>query len=286
MTLSPAGWFGFSPCRLDQPLGTDGELPRLVVGEIFADTAGSNAGRVWVLRLNATGSVVHTQAIANGVGGMAPATLSSFDFLGVSASTDSGDIDGDGLNDVVAGARGTNAGGAGFGAVYVLYMQADDTARNVVRISRASGEGWDNLPVSLVGLGQGIAGIPPRSGTNPVDMVVSTFTDTKAVVLFRLAANGSVLGVPEVIADGREGVASGSISGSGGFGDAVYSMGDLDGDGVYEISVGDNGDNEAGSNAGAVYLFFLNAGSEADAVKSLMKIMPTTGGLDGVAAGD
>jgi len=57
----------------------------------------------------------------------------------------------------------------------------------------------------------------------------------------------------------------------------------MDGDGVYDISVGGGQDDEAGSNSGAVYILFLNAGNSTDAVKSFLKILPTTGGLNGVA---
>jgi len=88
-------------------MGDDGHLPRLVVGEPLANAGSvSNAGRVWVLRLNVTGEVLHAQAIADGVGGLPTGTLSISFFFGFSVSGDCGDIDGDGTNDLLAAAMG------------------------------------------------------------------------------------------------------------------------------------------------------------------------------------
>ena len=92
-----------------------------------------------------------------------------------------------------------------------------------------------------------------------------------------------MIGVPDVIRDGTEGVASGALAGGSGFGSSLYALGDLDGDGQDDLSTGDQSDDDAGSNSGAVYILFLNPGSEADAVKSFLKITPATSGLSGVA---
>jgi len=234
-----------------------------------------------VLRLNVTGKVLHTQAITNGVGGLPSGTNSANDFFGISLSTDGGDIDSDGLNDLLVSASGSDAAGTDRGALYVLFMQADDTVRTFTRISQATGEGLDNSPLAHSFLGDGLAAIPPRSPGNPIDVAISTTQVVNAVVLFRLASNGTVIGIPEVIADGREGVTS--LPTNELFGQQVYPLGDLDGDGEADISVGNALDSESGANSGAVYILFLNPGNSTDAVKSLLKITPATSGLSGVA---
>jgi len=166
------GWLGSYPCRLDQPSGDDGHLPRLVVGEILGDVGTINTGRIWVLRLNVTGMVLHTQAIANGVGGLPFGTLGFDDFFGMSVSTDGGDIDRDGYNDILAAARGQDPGGDDLSALYVLFMHANDTVRTFTRISQAVGGGLVGLPSTVSFLGRGMAAIPPRSPGNPVDVAI------------------------------------------------------------------------------------------------------------------
>ena len=256
-----------------------------MVGEQLADVGSTNAGRIWVLRLNVTGKVLHTQAITNGVGGMPSSTVGTDAYFGRSVSTDCGDIDGDGYNDVMAAAYFQDFGVTDGGSLYVLFMQADDTIRGFTRISQADGEGLDSLPVAVKEIGIGLALIPPRTvgdWDNPVDVAASSMNN-RAVILFRLSVNGTVMGTPAVIQDGREGLPSGSLSSGDEFGRSTYPMGDLDGDGVAEISVGATSDDEAGSNSGAVYILFLNAGNSTDAVKSFLKITPATGGLTGIA---
>jgi len=135
--------FGFSPTRLDQPSGDDGHLPRLVVGEPVSN---QGTGRIWVLRLNVMGEVLHTQPIADGVGGLPSGTLTDSDGFGVVVSSHSGDLDRDGFNDVLVTATGNDKILGYRGALYVLFMQADDTVRTYTRISQAAGEGLDGLP--------------------------------------------------------------------------------------------------------------------------------------------
>ena len=146
LSLGTNGWFGTDPKRLDQPSGDDGHLPRLVVGEVLANAPSFDTGRIWVLRLNVTGKVLHTQAIADGVGGLPSGTLTDSDGFGVVVSSHSGDLDRDGFNDVLVTATGNDKILGYRGALYVLFMQADDTVRTYTRISQAAGEGLDGLP--------------------------------------------------------------------------------------------------------------------------------------------
>jgi len=134
-----------------------------------------------------------------------------------------------------------------------------------------------------------MAVIPPRTPGNVADVVLSRMLGgTETVILFRLASNGTVLGVPKTLADGLEGIPAGTVGFGTKFGSSLQSLGDLDGDGVYDVSIGamddvDASDDEVEMTSGAVYILFLNPGNEADAVKSFLKITPFTGGLSRVA---
>ena len=130
-----------------------------------------------MFRLFPNGTVSHSQAIGENEGGLPAGTLEDSDRLGRAVSTECGDIDSDGFNDVLVPAMLSDAGGisgSDLGALYVLFMQADDTVRTFTRISQAAGEGLDNLPVSLTQIGWGIGAIPPRSSGNPVDVLLGT----------------------------------------------------------------------------------------------------------------
>jgi len=97
------------------------------------------------MRLHSNATVAHSRRIFNGEGGLPAGVISSSDLFGVGSDAGIGDVDGDGFNDIITGAPGTNAGGSGNGAVFVLFMRSDDTVRDYTRISRAAGEGLDGI---------------------------------------------------------------------------------------------------------------------------------------------
>src|SRR6185369_10597171 len=103
-----------------------------------------------------------------------------------------GDIDGDGVVDLAVGAKRDSVGNtiASHGAVYILNLKTDGTAKSSTRISAGAG-------------------------------------------------GGPTLGVLSY------------------FGNAVASLGDLNGDGVTDIGVGVTGDNTGGAGRGAMYVLYM-----------------------------
>ncbi|MCH7868994.1 MAG: FG-GAP repeat protein [Myxococcales bacterium] len=65
---------------------------------------------------------------------------------------------------------------------------------------------------------------------------------------------------------------------SDGFGNGVTGLGDLDGDGVEDVAVAASGDDDGGTDRGAVWILFLNTDGT---VKSQQKISDTQGGFTG-----
>ena len=61
------------------------------------------------------------------------------------------------------------------------------------------------------------------------------------------------------------------------FGHSVEGIGDLNGDGVNDLAIGANQDDDGGENKGAIYIFFLN---EDDSIQSIQKISEEEGGFD------
>ncbi len=133
--------FGFSLGSLGN-LDSD-DTHELVVGTVLDDDGGgtnSNRGAVWILSLKSDGTVADEQKISSTAGSFG-GSLSDGDRLGNSLAQ-AGDLNSDGVSDLIVGAIGTDDGGTDFGAVWVLYLSADGTVANQQKISSTNG-GFD-----------------------------------------------------------------------------------------------------------------------------------------------
>jgi len=111
--------FGASVCSMDD---LDGDSVReLAVGANRDDDGGifSNTGAVWILFPDTAGKIKGHQKISRTQGGFSD-SLDNNDNLGVSVSC-VGDLDGDGYNEIVAGANGDDDGGNSCGAIWILF---------------------------------------------------------------------------------------------------------------------------------------------------------------------
>lgn len=235
-----------------------------------------------MFRINSDATVNHTQVISNGVGGLPPGTTSLGDRFGIRISGYVGDVDDDGLNDVLVADRSADAGGTDFGALFVLFMKGDDTVRGINRISQATGEGLDAIAGSPVGLGLALCVLPPASPSGNVADVMLGSASNQVLLLFPLDLEGQVGGVVRTIADGQGGLPSGSIATSSGFGVSAAAIGDADGDGVTDVAVGANADDTGGTISGAVYILYMAAPNTTGPVRDYTKLTRLTNGLGGV----
>jgi hypothetical protein len=95
------------------------------------------AGAVWILFLNRDGTVKNLQKISASHGGFS-GSLAIADGFG-SSLTCPGDLDGDGIPDMAAGATGDDDGGAERGAVWILYLNSDGSVKYHQKISDTEG---------------------------------------------------------------------------------------------------------------------------------------------------
>ncbi|MCH8153535.1 MAG: FG-GAP repeat protein [Planctomycetes bacterium] len=109
----------------------------LGVGAFFDDDGGGNRGAVWILFLNANGTVKSHQKISDTEGGFT-GTLNDGDQFGVSVAS-LGDLNGGGTNDLAVGAIWDDDGGNNRGAVWVLFLNPDGTVKSHQKISSTEG---------------------------------------------------------------------------------------------------------------------------------------------------
>jgi FG-GAP repeat len=258
----------------------DGDgIPDLAVGAVLDDDGFTDAGAVWILFLNLDGSVKSYKKIANNTNGFGN-ELGAADVFG-NAIESVGDLDGDGIIDLAVGAMYDDDGGSARGAIYILFMNTDGTVSTYQKISDTSG-GFGGTLATYDFFGTSIANLGDLDGDGINDLAVGAFGDDDggsgrgAVWILFMNVDGTVKSEIE-ISDGNGGFPTDSLDNDDRFGFGVETIGDLDSDGVIDIIVGAIYDDDGNTNAGALWVLFLNSDGT---VKATQKISSTAGDLN------
>ena len=271
-TLAAGDQFGVSVAAPGDVNG-DG-VEDLAVGARYDSEAGENRGAVWILLLNADGTVDGEIKIDDGDAGL---QLSNGDKFGQEVA--SGDVDGDGATELLVGATGTNDGE---GAVWILSF--DDTG-SVASASRIDGDSPGIALENSDDFGFSIASLGPLSSAGKPAVAVGAFrdddgnTNAGALWIVTLNADGTVAGTQKISA--AAGGFSGALALEDRFGSAAANLGDLNGNGVPDVAVGAYLDDDGSPNAGALWILYLDADGT---VASHKKISATAGGFGGTLA--
>ncbi len=141
----------------------------LAVGAWQDDDGGSSRGAVWILFLNPDGTVKSHQKISDTEGGFTGG-LDDSDFFGFSAAS-LGDLDGDGVGDLVVGAIDDDDGGANRGAVWVLFLNTDGTVKSHQKVSDTEG-GFTGILDNHDVFGGSVASLGDLDGDGVGDLAV------------------------------------------------------------------------------------------------------------------
>ena len=212
------------------------------------------------------------------------APLAAQDQFGADVTT--GDVNGDGILDLIVGARSADVGGLNRGVVYIFFRDANGAITGETRISDPAGDPDDVLSLGSAEFGRAVEWLGDYDGDGFGELAVGEplrSSPGKPARSGRIWILGlDTAGVPR---DGFS-VESASanfaaLSAEDRFGISIGNAGDWDGDGAPEIAVGALWDGDGGSQNGAVYLLYLDPSSSATSIKEFVKLSDTAGGFDG-----
>ncbi len=236
----------------------DGDgLPDLLVGSAYQDATGSDAGVAYLVTATPSGTVSLGSAAFSLWG------VNNQDYAG-EALAGAGDVNGDGYDDVLVGARGVDAAGSSAGAAYLVLgpVTADASLGSAVVLEGVTSGDYAGWAVGAAGDTDGDGYDDVLVGAVAQD---SGGTSAGAVYLMRGPVTAGSLSTADLILTGAS---SGDKAGW-----SVASAGDTDADGLDDIVVGAPYHDGVDTDTGAAYLLLgasLGSGtagiSSADAV--------------------
>lgn len=260
----------------------------ILIGAPQANAGGTRRGQCYVV-FGHGGNFPATFNLSslNGGNGFTVSGLENDDFLGAVAGA--GDVNDDGIDDIVLGAFGANLGGTNRGRAYVLFGRNTGFPATI-NLDMINGVGFkiDGIGDNDL-LGGAVAGAGDVNNDGIDDLVVGALAANpggidcgQAYVIF-----GRSTPFPNILS-------AGSLDGTNGFilngatdgdlaGGSVAAAGDVNRDGIDDLIVGAYGANVGGDDRGQGYVVFGRSTGFA-AVTNLGSLDGTNGfALDGVA---
>ncbi|MFO1070532.1 MAG: hypothetical protein U1E14_18600 [Geminicoccaceae bacterium] len=236
----------------------------LVIGAPYAGSTVSKAGAAYVVfGVEGTRAADLDLDALDGSNGFAISGLVDGDAAGVSVSS-AGDVNGDGIDDIIIGARDADPNGNASGASYIVFGRDDGFDATVDLADLDGSNGF-----AIVGAGEGdfsgwsVSGAGDINGDGFADIVIGApgaysgdrYGAGEAFVVF-----GTDAGFPDTLdlddLDGSNGfiVDAPDAYGEGGY--SVSAAGDINGDGIDDLIVGADEDGQNGYASGASYVLF------------------------------
>jgi hypothetical protein len=209
-------------------------------------------GNVYILFLNANGTVKSQKVIESELNGFTPVFTDDDEFGRSLVTLD--DLDNDGNPELLVGNPKDKKNGEKIGAAYIVFLTNEGKVKKHIKISENIGGFNDSLGnsgdfgISLGRVSRNRIAIGSREGTAPDFFGKFWLVD--------IDDNGNVTNQHE-ITDGTTGF-NDTLTKQAAFGRALCGIGDVDGDNVPDIAVGSFGYSDINENSGAVFILLLN----------------------------
>ncbi|HEY9811453.1 MAG TPA: tandem-95 repeat protein, partial [Halomicronema sp.] len=265
-------------------------LPDLIIG---AKSVNGGAGKVYVVLGSTLTTPVNLSSVSAGIGGFA--LNGELNSAAGNSVSDAGDVNGDGLSDLIIGAPdfSFDSSRMGAGRSYVVYGSTNPSSMNLSDVAAGIGgfaingeAGGDNSGASVRSAGD-------VNGDGFADLIVGArFADNsgladagKSYIIFG-GANLSSVDLLNVAAGGGGGFVISGLSANDRSGTSVSNAGDVNGDGLSDLIISSPGADASGAiDSGKAYVVF---GQTASGVVSLTNLEAGIGGfvINGANAND
>ena len=226
-----------------------------VVGAPKDDDGAYDAGAVYIFLMKENFKIKSVQKISSTSGNLG-ISLKPSDYFGRSVSV-IGDINNDKIIDIAVSAYRDDDGAKDAGAVYIIFLNNDGTAKYCQKISSTVGNLGFQLNANC-DFGSYLNPVGDIDGDNVPDLIIGAekYNLKGAIFIVRLNPNGTVKST-SLITEQTSGFNI-TLDIDDYFGSAVTTIGDLNKDGHIDLAVSAMNDDDGGTNKGAVYILFLN----------------------------
>ncbi len=240
----------------------DGDgVPDLMIGAPNASPTGVNSGIAYVVMGKADTEPVYLSQVALGLGGFVIQGEEALHLAGSSVQA-AGDVNGDGLADVVLGAQGASPNGAFSGRGYVVFGRLAGKPTSLAAIAAGEGGGFAmNGEVAGDFAGTAISGAGDVNGDGLADIIIGAYGADmvadgagRSYVVF-----GKTDPTPVELSAVAAGTGGFAMDGEAEFdksGRAVSGAGDVNGDGFDDVIIGAPLSDATNSEAGRSYVVF------------------------------
>ncbi|EDY37123.1 FG-GAP repeat domain protein, partial [Cyanobium sp. PCC 7001] len=260
-------------------------LADLLVGSYGNDANGNNSGRSYVVfGKSDNNNPVDLATLAGSTRGFVINGESDYDVSGRSVAS-AGDVNGDGLSDLIIGAYASDSNGVASGRSYVIFGTSNPTSIDLTSITVGIGGFVINGEASFNNSGYSVSSAGDVNGDGLADLLIGApfagpYSNGRSYVVYGKSVNTN----PVELADIAAGIGGFVILGeqsadfsSDASGWSVAGAGDVNGDGLADLLVGSYGNDANGNNSGRSYVVFGK--SDNTSFVELSTIAGGTGGF-------